>query len=114
MKAKLRWPELMFGANKTELEFGKELQIQLHAGDLLWWSFEPIKLRLAQSCFYTPDFAVQLADQSMEFIEVKGFWRDDARVKIKTAARLFPMFTFTAVTKKTKKQGGGWNYEGFQ
>jgi len=49
-----------------------------------------------------------LATGDIECHEVKGFWRDDARVKIRVAASLYP-FRFVAVTK-TK---GGWDIEEF-
>ena len=48
-------------------------------------------------------------DGTLEFHEVKGFWRDDARVKIKTAADKFP-FVFIAA-KQTKT---GWEIETIQ
>ena len=44
--------------------------------------------------------------------EVKGFWRDDARAKIKIAADLYP-FRFIAVQAAPKKAGGGWTIEEF-
>ena len=53
-----------------------------------------------------------LADGQMEAHEVKGFWRDDARAKIKIAADQYP-FRFIAVTAKAKKAGGGWSVESF-
>lgn len=49
----------------------------------------------------------------MECHEVKGFWRDDARAKIKIAADLYP-FRFIAVMKRRKKDGGGWSEEVFE
>jgi hypothetical protein len=51
-------------------------------------------------------------DGSLEVHEVKGFWEDDARVKVKVAASLFP-FRFIAVTAIAKKHGGGWKVEEF-
>ncbi len=99
--------------NRTEKAFGDELDIWMRGNEITWWAFEPIKLKLAKSCFYTPDFAVMRHDRSFEFFEVKGFWRDDARVKIKVAVKLFPMFSFTAVSTKAKRDGGGWSYEAF-
>jgi hypothetical protein len=77
-----------------------------------WFKFEGIKLRLADNTFYTPDFAVMLANGELELHEVKGFWQDDARVKIKIAADLYPM-RFIAVRAKLKKEGGGWVVENF-
>jgi len=56
-------------------------------------------------------FAVRLKNGELEFHEVKGFWRDDARVKIKTAAYQYPIFHFIAVTKVRKRDGGGWRRE---
>jgi hypothetical protein len=44
--------------------------------------------------------------------EVKGFWQDDARAKIKIAADLYPM-RFVAIRVQSKKEGGGWASEEF-
>ena len=79
-----------------------------HAGTILWYEFEGIKLRLADNTYYTPDYAVIAADGVMEMHEVKGFWRDDARVKIKVAADNYP-FRFLAI----KKGKDGWEKEMF-
>lgn len=98
--------------NKTEAEYELELKSQLHAGGILWYRFEGLKLRLADNTFYTPDFAVMNQHGYIECHEVKGFWQDDARVKIKLAADQYP-FTFLAVRKRPKKDGGGWDYEEF-
>lgn len=99
--------------NNTEAAYGTHLELLKRAGQILWYRFEGLKFRLADSTFYTPDFAVMLASGSMECHEVKGFWQDDARVKIKVAADLYP-FRFIAVTAKTKKAGGGWSTEAFE
>lgn len=80
---------------------------------MLWFAFEPHKLRLADRTFYTPDFGVLLMDGTFEFHEVKGHWEDDARVKIKVAAEQHWMFKFVAVRPVAKKRGGGWSREEF-
>ena len=98
--------------NKTEAAYDAHLAAQQHAGQIQWRKFEGIKLRLADNTFYTPDFAVMAADGVMECHEVKGFWQDDARAKIKVAADLYP-FRFIAVRAKPKKEGGGWAVEDF-
>lgn len=82
--------------NKSEARYGTKLEMRRRAGDVSWFRFEALKFRLADNTFYTPDFIVMLADGTMEAHEVKGFWQDDARVKIKMAAELFP-FRFLAV-----------------
>lgn len=98
--------------NKTEQLYAAELQRLQHAGNVQWFRFEGIKLRLADNTFYTPDFAVLAADGVLEMHEVKGFWMDDARAKIKIAADQYP-FRFVAVRAKPKKDGGGWAVEEF-
>lgn len=98
--------------NKTEAAYAASLEARRHAGEVAWYLFEGIKYRLADNTFYTPDFAVMLADGSLEAHEVKGFWQDDARVKIKVAAERFPV-RFIAVRALPKKAGGGWEVEAF-
>jgi len=98
--------------NKTEAAYAAHLKELEHAGQVLWHKFEAIKLRLADNTFYTCDFAVLPASEVLELHEVKGFWQDDARAKIKIAASLFP-FRFVAVTARAKKRGGGWEREEF-
>jgi hypothetical protein len=98
--------------NKTEQAYADRLRALEHAGQILWHKFEGIKLRLADNTFYTPDFAVLAADGVMELHEVKGFWQDDARAKIKLAAAMYP-FRFLAVQVKPARAGGGWAVEEF-
>jgi hypothetical protein len=100
------------GMNKTEQAYADRLEAMRRNGFVLWFEFEAIKLRLADNTFYTPDFTVMAHDGVIEFHEVKGFWEDDARVKIKVAAKLFP-FRFKAMTPRSKKLGGGYNEETF-
>lgn len=106
IKAKIRHtPGVM---NKLEAEYARVLDAQRAAGEIQGYMFERVTLKLADNCRYTPDFMVLLSDDTIRFAEVKGFWRDDARVKIKVAAAQLPMFEFIAVRKRPKKDGGGW------
>ena len=95
--------------NKTEAAWAVRLDVGKLAGQINWWSFEAVKIRLAQSTFYTPDFMVWLPDGSIRFDEVKGFWRDDARVKIKVVAEMYPFWAFQAVSRHK----GSWKIETF-
>lgn len=99
--------------NKTERRYAEKLEAQLRAGEIRWWRFEAFKLRLADTTFYTPDFGVMTAEGFIECHEVKGFWEDAARVKIKVAAEQYP-FRFIAVTEQRKKDGGGYDIETFE
>ena len=98
--------------NRTEAEYRDLLEARKMAGEVAWYRFEGLKLRLADNTFYTPDFAVMLADGQLEMHEVKGFWTDDARVKIKVAADAYPL-QFIAVRKRAKREGGGFSEERF-
>ena len=98
--------------NKTESAYSQYLETLRHAGEIVWFKFEGVKLRLADNTFYTPDFVVMGANGMIEMHEVKGFWLDDARAKIKIAADMYP-FRFLAIKAKAKKNGGGWEQEDF-
>lgn len=98
--------------NKTEAMYEQELELRRIGGEIAWYRFEGVKLRLADNTFYTPDFAVMLASGQLEMHEIKGWWGDDARVKIKVAADQYP-FRFIALTAKAKRDGGGWEREEF-
>ena len=100
--------------NKLEAKYAEHLEINKTFGNILWWSFEPIKLRLADRTFYSPDFLVMSSDERMEVHEVKGTSRgkpwaeDDAMVKIKVAASIFP-FKFLMIWKLKD----GWQQKEF-
>jgi hypothetical protein len=97
--------------NRTEAAYAEHLE-RIKGTVIAWYRFEGVKLRLADNTFYTPDFAVMLMDGTMECHEIKGFWRDDAKVKIKVAAEMYP-FRFLALKPNPKKDGGGWSVEEF-
>lgn len=94
--AKSKTPSSM---NKLEKAWARMLQNYMLGECINYWAFEPLKLRLAKGAFYTPDFMVIENDGSISFHETKGFWRDDARVKIKVAATLFPWFEFKGIQR---------------
>lgn len=71
----------------------------------VWLGVQNITIKLADRCRYTPDFSAVTQEGRFHFYETKGFMRDDANVKIKTAARLFPWAKFILVTRIE----GEWN-----
>ena len=91
--------------NRTEESYAAHLDLLKYGGDILWWKFEPAKLRLAQKTFFTCDFMVLKKDGLICMDEVKGYMTDDAAVKIKVAASLYP-FQFRIVRKK----GAFWTF----
>lgn len=99
--------------NKTEAAYAEHLEARRRAGEVAWFKFEGVKLRLADNCFLTVDFAVMLADGSLELHDVKGsraIYADDAKVKMKVAAEAYP-FVFRVAFPRQKKLGGGWDVE---
>jgi hypothetical protein len=93
--------------NKTEAAYAALLTMRGTQGEIRAWWFETVTLAIGDDCRYTPDFFVWMADGTCEFHEVKGFWRDDAKVKIKVAAREFPLFTF----RSARKEKGQWEIQ---
>jgi hypothetical protein len=82
--------------NKLEAEFKQLFLLQKPHG------YEEITFKLGPDCRYTPDFWSQEADDTITISEIKGHWRDDAKVKIRVAAEKFPMFRFEAWSKPNK------------
>ena len=76
--------------NATEAAYASLLTARQRAGEVLSFSYESVSLRLGNDCRYTPDFFVVLANGEIEMHEVKGFMRDDAQTKLRTAAAQYP------------------------
>jgi hypothetical protein len=95
--------------NQLETRFLCEVLSPLEmAGDIAEYRFEGVKLRLAEGAWYTPDFVVKHHDGHLEFVEVKGFWREAARVRIKVAAEQYAWLgRFVVVQRKN----GQWQFE---
>lgn len=91
------------GMNKTESLYAFDLKARQSSGEIAWWGYESIRLRLAPNTTYTPDFLVMLNDGSLELHETKGgLIRDDAVVKFKVAREMYWMFRF----RMFQKSGG--------
>ena len=118
-KARSRQRHIAGTMNKTEQAYGERLQEMVERKEIAGWRFEAVRLKLATNTYYTPDFWVQRNDGGIEIHEVKAcrangafLCEDDARVKIKVAASLYP-FRFVAVRAKARRDGGGWAVEEF-
>lgn len=93
--------------NKLETAYASLLETMRLAGEITSWRHESVKLRLADRTWYTPDFKVRMPDGREEFHETKGFMRDDAAVKLKVAAEMYPEYAFRLVRRKR----GAWVVE---
>ena len=85
--------------NKTEAAYANYLEKQKQFGDVAWFAFEPMNLKLADKCFYKVDFLVMLKSGQLECHEIKGFLTDDSLVKFKVAGQKFP-FVFRMIALK--------------
>lgn len=106
------------GPNKVEREYANLLECRKAAREIHTYTFETVKLILGDRCSYLPDFLVLKPDGLVEFHEVKTMWKrkkgpdrpgwqEDARVKIKVAARAFPWFRFIVAIRARD----GWEFE---
>ena len=113
--------------NTIEVEFAWLLEERKRKGEIVDYVFEGLTFRLADRTTYTPDFLIVYADH-FELVDVKARgikktmcgkdgrphvvqWsskRDDAAVKIKVAAALFPWMQWAYCYKEAD---GGWTRE---
>lgn len=99
--------------NDLERDYEAEvLKPALLGGDILWYAFEAVKLKLAPKTFLTIDFFVMTGAGELEARETKGFMEEDAAVKLKVAAAMFP-FRFKLI-KRAAKQDGGWKVTAYE
>lgn len=96
--------------NKTERRYSEHLESRKMRGEILWFKFDCINLRLAEKTFYKPDFFVMTSDNELQVHEVKGHWEDDALVKIKVASDMYP-FLFKSVHWNSKNNA--WDFREF-
>lgn len=88
--------------NKLEKRYSEHLNLLKAAGEVHEWWFEAFKFKLTEDrCTFTPDFLVQLPDGTLEVRETKGWFREDAKLKLKLMAALFPFRCF--LVKEVKK-----------
>lgn len=110
--------------NKVETAYEGHLKLLQLAGEISGFRFEGIKLRIADNTFYTPDFLVFAKDGFVELHDTKGTTKkpnskgskvekawveEDAKLKIKVIAELYPFRTFIV----WKSGDGQWMKEQF-
>ncbi len=100
-------PEGVQKMTQLEARYAATLELLKAGREIMDYRFEALKFRLAKRTWYCPDFLL-IYPSRFEIVEVKGFWEDDARVKFKACADLYPWLHFVAVTERKK---GEWVYE---
>lgn len=89
------------GMNKTEARYAQYLEEQKAARVIQYYAFEPWKVRIADDCYYIPDFLVLDANGHLSLHDAKAWWKkskkvgvkEDAMVKMKAVAALYPFLT---------------------
>ena len=102
--------------NLTEQRLEQHLANQKLAGEILWYKMHGFGIRLADNTFFYPDAMVMEKDRSISIYDAKGqnrktgkgLWKDDAKVKIKIAAELYPIFRWRGISHSKKN---GWVVE---
>jgi len=110
--------------NKSEAEYALILADRVAVGAIRSFRYEDTTLRLTvgdgPQVRYTPDFRVIELDETITFVDVKPAWysraarrvilqpEEDAKIKMRMVADLFPEYRFRGVGRRPKKYGGGW------
>lgn len=85
----------------AEVKYADALEARLVKGEIQGWAYEPQVFNLDVNghriARYTPDFLINHLDGSDEIVEVKGYWRADARLRVKLFQALYPRYLFTVV-----------------
>lgn len=91
--------------SKLEVAYAAHLDLELAAGLIMAWRYEPISFKLSKGKRYRPDFLVEhhsCLGRKLELIEIKGQWtknRRDGITHLKWAAQLYPMFKWTLMSR---------------
>jgi hypothetical protein len=98
--------------NKTETLYALALDDAKRENKIKEWWYESMTFVLADTAEpgangrkqrgvrYTPDFIIQRNDDHLEAHEIKGFLRDDARVKYLCAKKEFPFIVWKMIQFK--------------
>lgn len=71
-----------------------------------WHGVQCLSLKIGDDCRYVPDF-ITIESGEIYCREVKGFFRPQAKVKMKAVARIYPWIRFVLA----RKSKGAWSHE---
>lgn len=113
LRSKERARRTMAGSNpapspyrsKLDAAFAAKLELEVKAGLVKAWRYEPMSFTLAAGKRYRPDFMIQYPDgleRRLEFVEVKGYHpnRRDSLTHLAWCAQRYPMFVWKLVTRE--------------
>lgn len=92
--------------SKLERDFAEVLKSAEHDGRIMQWWHHPCGFKLAANCYFHPDFLVAPThSERLTFIEVKGWFREDAKIKTRIVAPMYSCFRWLLVTREGRH---GW------
>ncbi len=86
--------------SKWEAQYHQHLELLEKTKAIAWFGYECIRLRLADGAYFTADFPVLTTHGQLVMCEVKGFWREAAKLRVKVAAKEFPWLRIEVITKR--------------
>lgn len=94
--------------NETERKYSRRLKAMLHAGEIAWYGYECIKMRLSEGSFYRTDFMVVTKEGYIELHDTKAYFKSKKKpgiteasmVRMKGVAEKYPMFKVLATWEK--------------
>jgi len=89
--------------NKVEAKYALILETLKRNGNILEYYYEPLKFRLGDNCYYTPDFMIIDSNGIISFEEIKGgYITDDSIIKWKMVVEKYPYFNFRMIQYNVK------------
>lgn len=96
-------------ANRWERGYWEHLEARRAAGEIVDFRYECMTFKLGHDCRLTPDFMVLMPDGRIELHEIKGRREEDAMVKLRVFATVYPYWPLYIVTKDRPESG--WQFE---
>ena len=97
-------------AKPVRSKYDSKLEERFHR-DHPQYRHHPIKIRIAEGCWYTPDFGIERTSETsapLILVEVKGFMREAARVRLRVAADIVRLW---AEVHLVTWEDGTWKWE---
>ncbi|MGE0797282.1 MAG: hypothetical protein AB7G13_28720 [Lautropia sp.] len=83
--------------SQLEAEYAATLELRKRAGEIVDYGYERISLLLPGAISYRPDFDAVLPDGHIEIHECKGWQREVARDRLRSAIATYPAFRWFIV-----------------
>lgn len=97
-----------FFRSKLEYRWAQYLELLKRAGEVLYWDYEAVKFEFEKirsgTVFYTPDFRVKYADETVIWQELKGHLTSKDVTKFKRMAKYYPEETLILVMQRIPKK----------